>query len=144
MKGAKILSRIKPLKTIAPIIIHHHENYDGSGYPYGLKGDEIHILARVLRIADAYSAATADQVYSEACSPVRALWEMTWGPVSQFYDPIVMKLFASLVQPYPIGAKVQLNSGYTGVVVRYGHESPFLPEIIIYLLLFLLPRSTTI
>lgn len=113
------------------VIETHHENYDGSGYPYGLKGDEIHILTRILRIADAYAAATSHQVYREACSTVRALWEMTLGPFVQFYDPVILKMFSKLIHPYPIGAKVRLNSGRFGVVVRYGTRSPFLPEIII-------------
>ncbi|MEE9293784.1 MAG: HD domain-containing phosphohydrolase [Phycisphaerae bacterium] len=109
----------------------HHENFDGSGYPYGLVGEEIHVFARILRIADAYAAATTNHAFREACSPVRALWEMTLGPFSQFYDPILLKIFYTLMQPFPIGAKVELNSGQHGVVVRYGRQSPFLPEIII-------------
>lgn len=113
------------------IIETHHENYDGSGYPYALKGDEIHVLARILRIADAYSAATSQRAFAEACSPVRALWEITWGSHSQFYDPVLLKIFASLIQPYPIGARVGLNSGFEGVVVRYGEHSPFMPEVVI-------------
>ncbi len=113
------------------VVETHHENFDGSGYPYGLSGDEIHVFSRILRIADAYAAATSTQLYREAVSPVRALWEMTWGPFSQFYDPILLKVFGSLLQPFPIGAKVQLSCGRYGVVVRYGKVSPFLPEIII-------------
>ena len=115
------------------LIETHHENYDGSGYPHGLRGDEIHIFSRILRIADAYSAATSTQLYKDAVSPVRALWEMTWGPFLQFYDPILLKLFASIMQPFPIGAQLGLSCGRYGVVVRYGQISPFLPEVIIAL-----------
>ncbi len=113
------------------IVETHHENYDGSGYPYGLKGDEIHIFTRILRIADAYAAATSKHVYKEACTPVRALWEMTWGMFAQFYDPVLLKVFSTLVQPFPIGGVVKLNSGRYGVVVRHGPQSPFLPEVVI-------------
>lgn len=109
----------------------HHENFDGSGYPYGLSGEEIHIFARILRIADTYAAATTKHAFREACSPVRALWEMTMGPFSQFYDPVLLKIFYTLIQPFPIGARVRLNTGQYGVVVRYGRQSPFLPEIVI-------------
>jgi HD-GYP domain-containing protein (c-di-GMP phosphodiesterase class II) len=115
------------------VVETHHENFDGTGYPYGLRGDEIHIFARVLRIADAFAAATAQQIYQQACSPVRALWEMTWGPFTHFYDPILLKVFATRLQPYPIGAKVKLNTGHYGVVVRHNADSPFLPEIIVAL-----------
>lgn len=118
-------------EVVRLVIETHHENYDGSGYPYGLRDDEIHLFARILRIADAYAAATSKQLYREALSPVRALWEMTWGPFAQFYDPVLLKIFASLLQPFPIGAKLELSCGRYGVVVRYGQVSPFLPEIII-------------
>ncbi|NOT00526.1 MAG: HD domain-containing protein [Phycisphaerales bacterium] len=113
------------------IVETHHENFDGTGYPYGLRGEEIHIYARMLRIADAFAAATAKRLYREAISPVRALWEMTWGPYHQFYDPILLKVFARLVQPFPIGAKVGLNDGRQAVVVNYGVKTPFLPEVVI-------------
>lgn len=113
------------------LIETHHENHDGSGYPYGLKGDEIHVYARILRVADAYAAATSRQVYKEACSSVRALWEMTWGMFAHFYDPVILKIFASVIQPYPIGGVVRLNSQFGAVVVRYGRVSPFLPDIVI-------------
>jgi HD-GYP domain-containing protein (c-di-GMP phosphodiesterase class II) len=109
----------------------HHENFDGSGYPHGLKGNELHLFSRILRISDAYSAATANTVYREACSPVRALWEMTMGPFAQFFDPVILKIFAGLIHPFPIGAKVRLNCGRHGVVVRYGEVRPFHPEVII-------------
>ncbi len=113
------------------IIETHHENFDGTGYPYGLMGEELHFFARILRIADAYAAATSTQTYKEAVSPARALWEMTWGPFNQFYDPILRKIFASLLHPYPIGSRLGLNTGQGAVVVRYGKVSPFLPEIVI-------------
>ncbi len=118
-------------ELIKLIIETHHENFDGTGYPYGLKGEELHIFSRILRIADAYAAATSEQVYKEACSPVRALWEMTWGPFSQFYDPIILKIFSTLIQPFPIGAKLKLNSGRYGIIVRHQRRTPFLPNIII-------------
>jgi len=118
-------------EVIKLVVETHHENYDGSGYPYGLRGEEIHIFSRILRVADAFSAATSDKLYRQAASPVRALWEMTWGPFSQFYDPVLLKIFASLLQPFPIGAKLGLRDGRQGVVVRYGQQSPFLPEIVI-------------
>ncbi len=113
------------------VIETHHENFDGSGYPYGLCADQIHIFSRILRIADAFAAATSSRLYREAMSPVRALWEMSWGPFKRFYDPVLLKLFASLIQPYPIGAKLKLSTGQQAVVVKYGRVSPFLPVVVI-------------
>ena len=117
-------------ETVKLIVETHHENYDGSGYPYGLHADEIHIFARVLRIADAYAAATSKRLYREALSPARALWEMTCGPYVPLFDPVLLKIFASVMQPYPIGSRVQLQDGRWAAVVRYGRMSSFLPEIV--------------
>lgn len=112
-------------------IRHHHENLDGSGYPEELTGNKVNIFARILRVADAYSAATADKVYRQAKSPIRVLHEMLYGDYARFYDPVILKVFASIMRPLPIGAKLQLNTGQAGVIVRHDRQDPFLPEIII-------------
>ncbi len=110
---------------------YHHENNDGSGYPMGLAGQHVPLFARILRVADAYSAATAKRAYREAQSPVRALWEMTRGAYASKYDPVVLKVFQAVVQPYPIGAVVRLSCGRHAVVVRHGRHHGLLPEILI-------------
>ena len=109
----------------------HHENCDGTGYPEGLAGDKLHIFTRVVRIADAYDAATAKHVYKEAKSPAQVLWEMSIGAHHRYYDPVLMKVFARLIQPFPIGAKLRLADGRYAVVVRYNRKNPFLPTIVI-------------
>ncbi len=113
------------------IVRTHHENYDGSGYAAGLVGDRIHVFSRIVRIADAYDAATASHMYKEAKSPARALWEMSVGPYTRFYDPVLMKVFTRLIQPFPIGARVRLCDGRYAVVVSYNREDPFKPTILI-------------
>lgn len=113
------------------IVETHHENFDGSGYPYGLKGDEIHIFARILRIADAFASATTITAFRPATSPARALWDMTWGPFSHFFDPVLMKMFARRIQPFPIGARVRLNTGQYAVVTKHMDGAPFQPEVVI-------------
>lgn len=112
-------------------IQQHHESFDGSGYPAGLSGDGIQIFGRILRICDAFDAATATTVYSKAKSPARALGEMLHGSYSRLYDPLLLKVFSHLVQPFPIGAKLRLGCGRFGVVVRYGQTDPFRPVIVI-------------
>jgi putative nucleotidyltransferase with HDIG domain len=62
-KGAQILSAISDLSGIVSAVLHHHENYDGTGYPNGLKGDAIPIHARIIRVADAWDAMTTDRPY---------------------------------------------------------------------------------
>ena len=78
---------------------------DGSGYPDGLGGDQLHVFTRIVRIADAFDAATSTSVYKEAKSPVRVLWEISTGPYARFYDPALVRTLTKLVQPFPIGAR---------------------------------------
>jgi len=113
------------------IVKTHHENFDGTGYPDGLPGNKLHIFTRIVRIADAYDAAPARHVYSNAKSPAQVLWEMTVGPYRQYYDPVLMKVLARLIQPFPIGAKLTLTDGRQAVVVRYNRQNPFLPIVVI-------------
>ncbi len=113
------------------VIETHHENLDGTGYPYGLQGSEIHIFSRILRIADAFASATSTTAFRQEISPARALWDMTWGPFHQFFDPVLMKIFARRIQPFPIGARLRLNTGQYGVVTNHIDGSPFQPEIVI-------------
>lgn len=66
--GAEILSPVKLLKEVIPLVLHHHERYDGSGYPDGLSGDEIPLGARIIAVADAIDAMSWDRPYAEAKS----------------------------------------------------------------------------
>ncbi len=130
LASAKILpSEAGPLAFEA--IINHHENFNGTGYPRQLSESSVPLFARILRIADAYSTATSWRQQNKARCPVIAHWEMTCGRYEEFFDPILLKIFQSVVQPYPIGAKLRLNCGRHGVVVRHGQIHGLLPEIII-------------
>jgi len=128
--GAAMLSGDLPpgVKTIVNL---HHENYDGSGYPNGIKTLECHIFTRIVRICDAFDAGTAHKAYAQAKSPARVLWEMCAGTHKHCFDPVLTKVFSSLIQPFPIGAKLQLTDGRWGVVVRYNRQQPFCPALII-------------
>jgi len=94
--GARVAKRIEKLRPVVPIIYHHHERYDGTGYPDGLKGEAIPLLARVLVAADALGAMTSDRPYRQAFSIERALDEIRKASGSQF-DPVVVEaLFRAL------------------------------------------------
>jgi len=94
--GARVAKRIEKLRPVVPIIYHHHERYDGTGYPEGLKGEAIPLLARVLTVADALGAMTSDRPYRQAFSIERALDEIRKASGSQF-DPVVVEaLFRAL------------------------------------------------
>ena len=85
-EGAKIIQHVKELAPLAPYILHHHEWYDGSGYPDKLKGEKIPLSARIISVADAYDTMTAQRPYREAISPQEALGEMERCSGTQF-DP---------------------------------------------------------
>jgi diguanylate cyclase (GGDEF)-like protein/PAS domain S-box-containing protein len=71
--GAAIVSTVPGLEATLDAVRHHHENYDGTGYPFGLKGSDIPLIARIMAVADAYSAMTMDRPYREGMGRRRAL-----------------------------------------------------------------------
>ncbi len=113
------------------VVATHHENVAGSGYPRELGSEKLHVFTRIVRIADAYDAATSELVYKDARSPVRVLWEMLAGPYKRFYDPKLMAAFAKLIQPFPIGAQLRLEDGRYAAVVKYNRENSFEPTVVI-------------
>ncbi|TAK14443.1 MAG: GAF domain-containing protein [Anaerolineae bacterium] len=95
--GASIVAPVKKLGNVAPIIRHHQEWVDGSGYPDGLKGDDIPMGARILAVVDAYSAITDDRVYRKARSPADAKKELRKFSGTQF-DPKVVEMFIAILE----------------------------------------------
>jgi len=94
--GADILENINFLKEISKIIRHHHERYDGRGYPNGLKGDEISIEAAILAIADVYDAMTSNRPYRNSLDTQTALDEIRVNSGTQF-NPQVTNAFLEMV-----------------------------------------------
>ena len=102
--GSNILSHVPALSHIASIVRHHHERYDGTGYPDGLSGDAIPILSRVIAIADAYEAMTADRSYRSAKSHEEAIRELRSNAGRQF-DPSLLDRFIAAVDDLEAGRK---------------------------------------
>ena len=97
------------LTGIATILRHHHERWDGAGYPHGLAGERIPLVSRVLAIADAYDAMLADRPYRNAMTVQQASKELEAGAGTQF-DPVLVEAFLRR----GIGHSAQLRSQHTG------------------------------
>ena len=87
--GAGILGQVAFPWPVAPIVRHHHERWDGRGYPAGLSGDEIPLLARVVTVADSFEAMTSDRPYRAACTPEYAMRELRTHSDTQFDARVV-------------------------------------------------------
>lgn len=90
--GYRIAMSTPELKQIAEYILSHHEKWDGSGYPYGRRGEEIPLLSRIIAVADAYDAMTSDRPYRKAMSKEAALEELRVNSGTQF-DPNIVEIF---------------------------------------------------
>ena len=93
--GISIIEPVGFAPCVTDVILHHHERWDGAGYPYRLAGTDIPITARVFAVADAYDAMTSDRPYRAAMSKNEALSILSRGSGSR-YDPDVVSLFIDL------------------------------------------------
>jgi len=103
--GASVLKKMGALKPVIPIILYHHERYDGKGYPQGLKGDKIPISARIMSVADAFFAMIAERPYRSAKSFTEAVNEIKRNSNSQF-DPLVVASFLKVIENHEFMKKI--------------------------------------
>jgi len=98
VRGEEICRHLKSLGPALPIIRHHHERWDGSGYPDGLRGKQIPLIARLLQVADIYDALISPRPYKPAFSSSRALGILREETARGWRDPQVVDLFFTLHQ----------------------------------------------
>lgn len=98
--SAQIIGELRGLRRAREYVKHHHEYFDGNGYPDGLKGDEIPVGARIILVSDAYDAMTTDRPYRKAIGHERAVKELEAGRGTQF-DPIVVDALMQLLVDGP-------------------------------------------
>ncbi|MCJ7509420.1 MAG: PAS domain S-box protein [Dehalococcoidia bacterium] len=92
-----IISEVESLRRLVPIVRHHHERFDGTGYPDGLAGEEIPLEARIMSVVDVFDAMTHERSYRKALSREEAIAELERGAGTQF-DPAVVKAFLALLE----------------------------------------------
>lgn len=90
--GAQTVGQLETLKCLAPVILHHHEYYNGRGYPGEISGDDIPFLSRIITVADAYEAMTSDRPFRRGFSHREAVSRLKQGKKTQF-DPDIVESF---------------------------------------------------
>lgn len=106
--GRALIGRDTTLKQIDAIVAYHHERYDGSGYPTGIRGKRIPMMARILSIVMAYEAMTRDRLYKPSDNPTQALSQL-YRLRNKHFDGSLVERFILCVGVYPIGTLVQLD-----------------------------------
>ncbi len=98
------------------VCLHHHERFDGKGYPHGLRGDEISIHARMGAVCDVYDAITSNRPYKAGWCPAESLRRMAEWTREGHFDPVLFAAFVKCMGIYPVGTLLRLKSGRLGVV----------------------------
>jgi HD-GYP domain-containing protein (c-di-GMP phosphodiesterase class II) len=112
---------------ILDVCLHHHEKLDGTGYPKGLKSDEISLFAKMGAVCDVYDAVTSKRPYKDGWDPGEALRKMAlW---TTHFDSRVFQAFVKTVGIYPVGSLVRLHSGRLAVVIRQHPHSLLKPVV---------------
>ena len=111
-------------------ILEHHERLDGSGYPKGLKGNDISIYGRMAAIADSFAALITPRAYANPSAPQDALMNLYEWAGSSFHEPLVEQ-FVQAVGVFPVGSLVELSSGEVAIVVAHNRVRRLEPRVLV-------------
>ncbi|MFD2672421.1 HD-GYP domain-containing protein [Marinicrinis sediminis] len=109
----------------------HHERMDGTGYPRGIKGDEMHPYAKMIAIADVFDALTTNRSYRKAMLPHEAI-EVLYAGAGTLFDLDLVDAFKYVITLYPTGIPVKLNDGTEGIVVGQNKGMPSRPVVRVF------------
>ena len=131
-EGYKLLKESNCTNLAAhDVVLHHHEKTDGSGYPKGLKDQEISLFAKMGAVCDVYDAITSNRPYKAGWDPAESLRKMAeWA--NGHFDPNVFQAFVKSLGIYPIGSLVKLNTGRLGIVIDQAEKSLLTPRIKVF------------
>jgi HD-GYP domain-containing protein (c-di-GMP phosphodiesterase class II) len=110
--GERILANVETYAAIATVVRHHHERIDGTGYPDGLSGDDIPLVARIVAVADAYNAMTSDRPYRDAMPSRVARLRIAQAVETQFDTSVVAAfeaILASASEDYRLARQAEFN-----------------------------------
>lgn len=131
MQGWELLKTCSNIsEETLDVCLHHHEKFDGTGYPSQLKSDEISIITKMATVCDIYDAITSDRPYKKGWEPTVSIKNMSqW--IGHF-DPTVFRAFVSSIGIYPVGSIVKLSNGKIGVVIEKCETNLLKPKVKVF------------
>ncbi|MFT9849573.1 HD-GYP domain-containing protein [Aneurinibacillus sp. REN35] len=128
--GYALLRKIPNLpRSFADVALLHHERLDGSGYPFGLKHENIPLSVQIVSVADKFDALASDRVYKAKVSPFEAAAVLWSAQFAGRMNPAVVTPFVTYILESYVSSRVRLSNGEEGVIVRYSLQDPLRPLV---------------
>lgn len=113
---------------VALAALQHHEREDGSGYPLGLKGNQLHLYSKIVAVADVYHAMCSDRVYKSASSPYEVVEQLLKDSFGKL-DPTIVHTFVNGITQFAVGTVVELSDGSVGKIIFSDRNNPTRPLV---------------